>query len=97
MSKIAQFTAEGYASPDVVNPGRTVLTFKISVLDAVIEGGFVEKFAQMKNWNGEGSACAGINDWLKEEATRCGLDIYVSMAVREREQSAREEFLSNMT
>lgn len=92
MSKIEQFTNEGFAKPDPNDSNRTILTFEVSVFNPVIEGGFVEAFAQMKNWDGEGSACEGISNWLKKEASKCGEMIYVQQALLQAEIKARAEF-----
>ncbi len=92
MSKIEQFTNEGFAKPDPNDQNRTILTFQISVFNPVIESGFVEAFAQMKNWDGQGSACQAIEGWLKKEAIETGMTIYVQNAIAIREQEARAEF-----
>lgn len=92
MSEIEQYTLEGYASPDPNDINRTILTFKVSVFNPVIEAGFVPKFAKMKNWDGEGSPCDGISNWLKREAYNCGKQIYLANAIAQRTAEAEAEF-----
>jgi hypothetical protein len=92
MSKVQEYTDAGFASPDPVNEGYTVLTFKVSVRDMVLEAGWAEQFAQVKGWDGQGNACEGIQNWLKTEARGIGEMLYVAQAVSNAEAIARAEF-----
>ena len=94
MSKVEQFTNEGYARPDPDRPGYSIFKVEVSVFNPLVEAGFVDKVSEMKNWDGEGSPCKGIEDWFKSEIKNCGQIIYLSQGLKTEEERLRLEFSS---
>lgn len=66
MSKVLDHAA--YLKPDPNNTERSIFTIEISISNDVIDQDGIEIVAQANGWQGEGSPCQYVIDWVKSHA-----------------------------
>jgi hypothetical protein len=91
MSKVADYTQQGYLKPDPLDASRSIFTIEMSIANALIEMGALESVGAAKGIT-EGDIPAQLIAWVKNDAAQA----VIRMAMAEAEAQAREAVIQQV-